>query len=153
MEGLGKVAVAVAGSEVEGLYGLLRGAILHPPYPQPHIPLRKLTTSCLPPQEPTGVTPEASDPVTKMVEQALEAASPASEEALPANMQPLCIQFGASKGCTDAGLKVAQRGHQPHMLQSVHMCTECTWDGVGVSLLWQIILQPGCTLVPQEKSS
>ena len=42
-EGLAKVEVAVAGSEVEGFYRLLRGAIAHTPYLQPHLPLRKLT--------------------------------------------------------------------------------------------------------------
>ena len=102
---LGKVETVVAGSEAEGFYGLLRGAISHPsvssapPLPKKahHIP--STTFSHLPPQEPTGVTPEASEPVTKMVEQAFKAASPASEEALPTNMQPLCIQLvGCQKG-------------------------------------------------------
>ena len=27
--------------------------------------------------------------------------------------------------CTNAGLKVAERSHQPHVSQSAHMCTEC----------------------------
>ena len=38
-EGLGKIEVAVAGSEVEGFYGLLRGAMLHSsisPAPPPY---------------------------------------------------------------------------------------------------------------------
>ena len=40
--------------------------------------------------------PEASESVTQMIEQALEAALPASEEALPTNMQSLSIQWGVS---------------------------------------------------------
>ena len=65
-EGRGKMKEAVAGSEVEGLYGLLRGVTLHShPLPsQP--PLKKpcfapsATVSQPPPQESTG--PEVSDP-------------------------------------------------------------------------------------------
>ena len=98
-----EVAVAVAGSEVEGLYGLLKGAISHPSISSAPPPPKKAhhtpsaTVSHPPPQEPTCVTPKASDPATKIVEQALEAAYLASEEALPANMQPLHLQLGGMK--------------------------------------------------------
>ena len=101
--------------------------ILSPTSPKKAHHILFTTVSHLPMQEPTGVTPKASNPVAKEVEQALEAASPASEKALPANMQPLCIQLGASKACTDARLKVAKRDHQPLIPQSAHMCAECTW--------------------------
>ena len=48
-EGLGKMEVAVAGSEAEGFYGLLRGAMLHSSI-SPAPPLtRKSTTLHLPP--------------------------------------------------------------------------------------------------------
>ena len=47
-EGLGKVEAVVADSEVEGFYRLLRGAIAHPPFLQPHLPLRKLAMPHLP---------------------------------------------------------------------------------------------------------
>ena len=74
-EGLAKIAAAVAGSEVEGFYGLLRGMISHfslstsssPPKKACHAP--SATASHLPPQESTG--PEVSAPA----EQALESAS------------------------------------------------------------------------------
>ena len=87
MEGLGKVEVAVAGLEVEGFYGLLRGAIAHssissaPPLKKAHH-ISSATVSHLPPQEPTGIIPEVSNPAAMMAEQALEAASPTPEEAL-----------------------------------------------------------------------
>ena len=138
MEGLGKMEVAVAGSNVEGFYGLLRGAISHPsvssapppPKKAHHIP--SATVSNLPHQEPTCVTPKVSDPIAKMVEWASEAASPTSEEALPTNMQPLCIQLGASKECTDAGLSVAKDGpstsHAP-------ICTHVHRVHLGVGLV------------------
>ena len=101
-EGLGKVEAAVAGSEAEGFYGLLRGAIAHPPHPLPKLPNKAhhilcTTVSHVPPQEPTGITPEVSNPAARMAEQALEAASPPPEEALPTDIQPLCIQLGGIK--------------------------------------------------------
>ena len=143
MEGLGKIEAAVAGSEAEGFYRLLRRAIAHPPTSVALPPSKKAchapsaTASHLPPQESTG--PDIFKPVTGITEQASEAASPAAlpalEEALPTHMQSLCIQLGASRECIDARLKVANRDHQPHMPQSVCMCTKCTWGGVGVSLL------------------
>ena len=45
-------------------------------------------------------------------------------------MAPLHLKVGASKGCTNAGLRGAVRGHQPHILPSVHTCT----DHLGVRL-------------------
>ena len=155
-EGLGKLEAAVAGSEAEGFYRLLRGAIAHPPISSALPPSKKVhhtpsaTVSHLPHQESTG--PKVSKPTMGIAEQELEAALPASEEALPAHMQPLCIQLGASRECTEARLKVAKRDHQPHMPQSACMCTNCTWGGVGVSLLLQIVLQPRHILMPQEES-
>ena len=86
------------------------------------------TVSHLPPQESTG--PEVSKPATGITEQASEAASPAalpaSEEASSPLCNPFTFSWGASRECTDAGLKVTKRDHQPHMPQSSHMCTECT---------------------------
>ena len=135
MEGLGKVKAAVAGLEAEGFYGILRGAIAHPPTSSALAHSKKAchtpstTISYLPHQESTG--PEVSKSATGIAEQASEAVSPtalpASEEALPTHMQPLHIQLGASRECTDAGLKVAKMDHQPHMPQSACMCAKCTW--------------------------
>ena len=99
--------MVVAGSEVEGLYGLLRGAISHssmssgatPPKRTHHTPTA--TISHPPPQEPKGAVPEASNPVTEGVKQALKAVSQAAPEvlevAIPANMTPLCLQLGGIK--------------------------------------------------------
>ena len=89
MAGLGKLEAAVAGSEAEGLYGLLRGAISHPSISSAPLPPKKAchsqsaTISHPPPQELAGAVPKASDPATKDVEQALEAVSPASEGSSP----------------------------------------------------------------------
>ena len=88
MEELAKMEAAVAGSEAEGFYALLRGAISHSYLPTCSSPPKKAchapsaTVSHLPPQESTG--PEASVP-------------PAPEEEIPAHMQPLCIQLGGIK--------------------------------------------------------
>ena len=115
-EELGKMEEAVAGSEVEGFYGLLRGAMSHSsisPAPPPHKKIYHHLPST--PQESTG--PDVSDPA----DQAMKSASPASEEAIPANMQPLHIQLGASNEYTSARLRAARRVHQPHMPPSAHM--------------------------------
>ena len=83
------------------------------------------TISHPPPQESTG--PEVPDLVDQAVKSASPAVLPASEGVIPANMQPLHIQLGASSKCTVARLRAAKRVHQPHMLQSVCMYTRCTW--------------------------
>ena len=137
MAGLGKIEVAVAGLEVEGLYRLLMGAISYPSISSVPPPPKKshhspsATISHPLPLELAGAVPKASSPAAKDVEQALKAVSPAasqaSEEALPTHMQPLCLQLGASREYTNARLKDVHRGHQTHMPHSVHMCTECIW--------------------------
>ena len=82
-EGWRKMKEAVAGSEVEGHYGLLRGvtSCSHPHPFQP--PLKKpcfapsTTISQPPPQEYTG--PEVSDPADQVTGPASPAASSAPE--------------------------------------------------------------------------
>ena len=104
----------------------------HPSISSAAPPLKKVchtpstTISHLPPQDPTG--PEVSDPADQAMESASPAALPASEEVIPANMQPLCIQLGASSGFIGARLRAAKRVHQPHEPPSGHMCTRCTWE-------------------------
>ena len=72
-----------------------------PPYPHPHLPLRRLAMSLLPlfphlpPQESTG--PEASGPAEQALESASLAVPPVLEEEVTAHMQPLCIQLGGIK--------------------------------------------------------
>ena len=143
-EGLEKLEAAVTGSEVEGLYGLLRGAILHSflstssPPPKKTCCTPSSTISNLPPQEP--MEPEASVPT----EQALQSASstaPSVEREIPAHMQPLCIQLGASSMYTDVRLKLGGRAH--HLpCHHLYTCAKGTpGSGVGVPPLQQILFQ------------
>ena len=130
-DGLEKMEVAVAGSEAEGFYGLLRGAISHssisiapPPHKKVcHIP--STTTSHLPPQESTE--PDVSKPADQAIKDVSPAAPAASEEAIPAHMQPLTFSWGTSNEYTDTRLRAARRVHQPLMLLCVHMYAKCTW--------------------------
>ena len=91
---------AVAGSEVEGFYGLLRGVTLYshpvpsqPPIKKPHF--APSTTISQPPQESTG--PEVSEPAGQATGPASSAVPPAPEEAIPNHMQPLRIQVRSIK--------------------------------------------------------
>ena len=97
----GKLREAVVGSEVEGLYGLLRGVTscshlfssqlpVSQPHLSPHSPI-----SHQPPQESTG--PEVSGPAGQATMSALSAATPAPESDILADMQPLRIQPGGAK--------------------------------------------------------
>ena len=101
MEGWGNMREAVAGSEVEGIYGLLRGVTLcsHLLLSQPPLKRSHLTPSSsvsqLPSQESTG--PEASDPAGQAMVSASPAATPAPEGDILAHMQPLRIQMGGAK--------------------------------------------------------
>ena len=108
MEGLGKIEIAVAGSEVEGLCGLLRGAISHYPMSYAQPPSRKCyhtptaTISKPLPQEARGsCIHEASTPAAREAKLALEvpssAASQVLEVAIPGHMTPLCLQLGGVK--------------------------------------------------------
>ena len=127
-----KMREAVAGSEVEGIYGLLRGVTLcsHLLPSQPPMKRSCLAPSSsisqLPSQEPTE--PEASDPTGQATASASPAATPAPEANKPAHMQPLRIQMGVPSEYISAGLKVAKRGHQPHGPPSVPTCKRYTWE-------------------------
>ena len=101
VEGWKKLGEAVAGSEVEGFYGFLRGVTTHslPLLPQlppkkPH-PAPSTTISQPTPQDPKG--PEVSDPAGQATGPSLPAAPIAPEEAIPAHMQPLRVQVGGTK--------------------------------------------------------
>ena len=131
MEGLEKVEVAVAGSEVEGFYKLLRGAIAHHPISSAPPPPKKAhhtpstTVSHLPPQESTG--PKVSGPTVDIPEQASEVASPAtlpaSEQTLPAGMQPLCIQLGGIKQVYQCWVEGYKEGPSTsHATICAHVC-------------------------------
>ena len=100
MEGLAKMETAVAGSEVEGFYGLLRGAISHSSLPTSSL-LKKAyhapstTVSHLPPQESNE--PEASTPAVQALESSSLTVPLVLEEEIPSHMQPLHIQLGGIK--------------------------------------------------------
>ena len=124
---------------------LLRGVISHtpissvPPPPKKCHPTLTPTISKLPPQESEKVASEVSDLAGSKTQLALKAFSSAesqtSEVTTPGHIIPLCLQLGASRGCINAKLRVVWRGHQPHMLQSVHMSAGSIGGGVGMSLL------------------
>ena len=83
----------MAGSEAEGLYGLLRGVTSYshplpsqPPLKKPHY-TPSTTISQPPPQESTG--PKVFDPAGQATGPASPAAPSALEEAFPTHMQPL----------------------------------------------------------------
>ena len=99
--GLEKLEMAVAGSEVEGFYGLLRGAMLHssmssvPPPPKKVCHTPSATISHPSPQE--SQEPEAPGPAEQALELTSLTAPLVSEGEIPANMLPLCIQLEGVK--------------------------------------------------------
>ena len=130
-EGLEKMEVAVTGSEAEGLHGLLRRAVLHsslltssPPTKKSHC-APSSTISHLPPQE--SKEPEASVPAEQALESTSSTAPSVLEGEIPSNMQPLHIQLGGIKECTDVRLRVPGRAHQPLLLPFVLTCAGYTW--------------------------
>ena len=130
-KGLEKLEMAVAGSEVEGFYRLLRGAMLHSSVSSAQPPPKKVchspsaTISHLPPQE--SQKPKASGPTKQALESTSVTAPSVPEGEILANMQPLCIQLRALREFIDIRLRVAGRAHQPLMPPFVHTCEECTW--------------------------
>ena len=93
--------VAVAGSEADGLYGLLRGTVSHSSLPTSSPPPKKSyhapssTISHLPLQE--SKEPEASVAAEQALESTSSTAPSVLEGEIPANMQPLCIQLEGIK--------------------------------------------------------
>ena len=117
-EGWEKMREVVAGSEVEGLYGLLKGVASYshpvpsqPPIKKPHF-ASSTTISQPPPQESTG--PEVPEPA----DQVIGPASPAVPKFQWRPFQPTCnpseFKLGALKGYISARLKIAKRVHEPH---------------------------------------
>ena len=100
-EGLEKMEVVVTGSEVEGLYGLLRGAVAYsslstsspPPKKTHHAPFSFI--SHLPPHE--SKEPEASVSAEQTLESTSSTAPSVLEGEIPANMQPIHIQLEGIK--------------------------------------------------------
>ena len=105
---------AVAGSEAEILYGLLKGvtsypcpASSQPPTKKPHLS-PSATITQLPLQESTG--PEVSDPVGQATVSASPAATPAPEVDILAHMQPLRVQVVGAKCVYQCWFKGCKEG-------------------------------------------
>ena len=124
-KGWGKLREAIIGSEAEGFYGLLRGVTLCSlPLPSQPPPSHACLSPSSPAPQPSPqecAEPEVSGPVGPATMSASEAATPAPESDIPADMQPLRIQLGVPKEFTSAGLRAAKRAHQPHGQPSVPM--------------------------------
>ena len=140
-EGLQKIESAVSGSEVEGLYGLLRGAVSHSPMSSIPLPPKKhhhaptATISKLLPQEPKETVPEVSIPVVKEVELASEApssaATPALEVAIPTHVAPLHLQDGGIKMVYKCGVEGCSDGPSTSWAA---ICAHVHRDHLGVRL-------------------
>ena len=115
--GLEKMEAAVAGSEVEGFYGLLRGAMSCSSISSAPPPPRKSATHHLPPSPihppQESQEPKASSPAEWAPESSSVTVPPVLEGGIPANMQPLHIQLGALRESIDVRLRAAGRAHQP----------------------------------------
>ena len=122
---LEKMEMAVAGSEVEGFCGLLRGAMSHssmssaPPLPRKVCHTPSATISYPPPQE--SQEPKGPGPAEQALESTSLTAPSILEGEILANIQPLCIQLGALREFIDVRLRAAGRACQPPMPPSV--CT------------------------------
>ena len=90
-----------------------------PPHPKKVCHSPSATISCLPSQE--SQEPKAPGPAEEALESTSSTAPPVLEGMILANMQPLCIQFGAMKRVIDVRLRAAGRAHQPPTPPSVHM--------------------------------
>ena len=135
-EGWGKFREAVMGSEVEDLYGLLRGvtssschlsSLSLPPRsrisPGP-------SASPQPPLESTE--PKAMDPVGPATMPAPVAAVPATKGDIPADMQPLRIQLGGAKRVYQCRVEGCKEGPStPHAA----ICSHIRRVHLGVGLV------------------
>ena len=123
------------------------GAMLHSPYPQPHLLIRRSVTPLLP---PSPICPLRSPQDLTFLNLQIRwwtispAAPPVSEEAIPTHMQPICIQLGASNEYTSARLRATRRAHQPPVLLFVHMYAKCTW---GWGLCAPLAASPSSTQI------
>ena len=135
-EGWGKLREAVMGSEVEGLYGLLRGVTSYsclltsqPPLSHAHLS----PSSPAPQQSPQeSAGPEVSGPVGSSTVSAPAAATPAPESDILADMQPLRIQLGGTKRVYQCQVEGCKEG--PSTSQ-VAICAHVRKVHLGVGLV------------------
>ena len=102
-------------------------AFLHLLSPPPHKKVchtPSATISHLPPQE--SQEPKAPGPAEQALKLTSSTAPSFLEGEIPANMQPLHIQLGASREYTDVRFRVAGRAHQLCVPPFVHMCARYT---------------------------
>ena len=131
-EGLEKMEMAVTGSEAECFYGVLRGAVSHSSLSNPHLLLRRLAMPLTPPfpSAPSGIqrTQSLCSCIAGTGIYLFNYPFSFRKREIPAEMQPLCIQLGVSKECTEVRLRVAGRAHKALMLPFVLMCAGYTWE-------------------------
>ena len=148
-------SMLVAGSEAEGFYGLLRGAMSHSsisPAPPPHKKVCHTPSATLP-SAPSGVhrtwCPWSCRPGN---EGCLSSCSlQLQRRPFLLDMQPLHIQLGGIKWVYWCQVEGCKEGPSTsHATICAHMYARCTWGGVGVPLLQQIFFQPRHFLAPQE---
>ena len=139
MEGLGKVEAAVAGSEAEGLYGLLRGAISHPsissapPPPKKACHIPSTTVSHPPPQEPYRCYTQSLQSCNKDCRTGIRNCLSSFRGSSPCQHATPSHSIGGTKRVTDAGLKVA-RGTINLTHHNLHTCVQSApGGGIGVS--------------------
>ena len=113
----------VAGSEAEGLYGLLKGVALYPHPASSQPPIKK---PCLPPVPPSPSHPFKSPQDLKSQILQVRPLCPPLQLQLQLQRrtyQPTCnplgFKWGAKSVYTSARLRVAKRAHQPHRLPLV----------------------------------
>ena len=138
-EGLEKLEVAVAGSEVEGFYGLLKGAMSHSSMSSAPPPHKKVchtpfaTISHPPPQE--SQEPKVLGPAEQAPESTSSTATSVLEGEIPANMQPLHIQLGGIKHVYQCQVEGCREGPSTsHATICVHMQRV----HLGVGLVWPL---------------
>ena len=135
-EGWGKLRESVTGSEVEGLYGLLRGVtssshhILSQPLPPQSCISPGPSISQQPSQESTE--PKASDPVGPATVSAPVAATPARGGNILADMQTLRIQLGGTKRVYQCWVEGCEEG--PSTSQAA-ICAHIRRVHLGVGLV------------------
>ena len=131
-EGWGKMREVVAGSEAEGLYGLLRGVTSHS-HPVPSQPSIKepccapsITISQPPPQESTG--PNVSNLQVRLQDLSLQLLPQLQRRPFQPTCNPSGFKLGVLKGYISVRLRPAQRAHQPPGPPFACISGESTWE-------------------------
>ena len=131
-EGWGKMREVVAGSQAEGLYGLLRGvtSYSHPVPSQSPIKKPHFAPSITISQPPLKSPQDPMSPNLQVRLQDLSIQLPPQLKRRPfwPTCNPSGFKLGTLKGYISARLRAAQRAHQPHGPPCVHTSGESTWE-------------------------